>query len=180
MGFFSWKTSDTKQSIPNVASGRHTRPVYLLQPNGKAPIEEREYEGHGRFGDVDAYVWLAKENAEAIGLSLAGKSEEAIRLIGISLSVGDCYKDTETGDIWHIFHDARDIIPGHYFAGRYDQIIPALNGSPNDLIDSGRLERLSVAEVVSLPYPLKFSFDPAAKYDALPAAENCPDQGYFY
>lgn len=180
MGFYSWKTSDTQESIPNVQSGRHNRPVYLLQPGGKPAIKEEAYDGYGTFGGVAAYTWLTKQNATALGLDIKGLSDEALYLMGVSLGVGDCYKDTETGEIWHIFHDARNIIPGRYFAGRYDQVMPSLNGTPNELINSGRLERLPISEAVNLPYPLKFSFDPAANYAALPAAEDCPDQGYFY
>ncbi len=61
MGFFSWKTADTKQSIWNVYTKKH-RPVYLLLPEGRPSISERAYEGYGEFGGVDAYELLAREN----------------------------------------------------------------------------------------------------------------------
>jgi len=48
------------------------------------------------------------------------------------------------------------------------------------LVESGRLAKRDISEVVTIPYPLKFSFDPDAKYEDLPAAKNCPDQGFFY
>jgi hypothetical protein len=33
---------------------------------------------------------------------------------------------------------------------------------------------------ITLTYPLKFSFNPDAVYEDLPASESCPFQGYFY
>lgn len=42
------------------------------------------------------------------------------------------------------------------------------------------MESLRVADIVGLPYPLKFSFDPGAIYEDLPEAKGCPAQGYFY
>lgn len=61
MGFFSWKTADTNETIWNMYTGKH-KPVYLLLPDGRAPIEEPAYEGYGDFGGEDAYELLAKEN----------------------------------------------------------------------------------------------------------------------
>jgi len=65
MGFFSWKTTDTKESIGNASSvNDHSKKhgnVYLLQPNASA-ICEVSYDGYGVFGGVDAYLWLASKN----------------------------------------------------------------------------------------------------------------------
>ena len=65
MGFFSWKTADTKESIGNISSAKsHTKKhgnVYLLQPYAPA-ICESGYDGYGFFGGVDAYFWLASKN----------------------------------------------------------------------------------------------------------------------
>ncbi|GIU40864.1 hypothetical protein TUM3794_19780 [Shewanella colwelliana] len=87
MGFFSWNTSDTNESIANIHSGHPnaTRTVYMLQPGGKEPIECRAYEGYGVFGGVDAFAWLAKFNSEqAKSLDLFEDCEE-LRKIGIDL-----------------------------------------------------------------------------------------------
>ena len=68
MGFYSWKTADTHQSIRNTfAEDPHTDigPVYLLQPHGLPPIIEPAYEGYGTFGGVDANTWLAIKNLES-------------------------------------------------------------------------------------------------------------------
>jgi hypothetical protein len=121
MGFFSWTTADTNESIPSVHSNRSTQTVYLLQPNGRPPIEEECYEGYGVFGGQDAYEWLARQNAEALGIDLSGLDFDDVRSVGIEM-----------------FFD------------------------------------------MDVPVPLKFSFNPKAVYEDLPASESCPNQGFFY
>ncbi len=180
MGFFSWKTCDTEQSIPAAASGRPMKPVYLLQPNGQPPIKEDCYEGYGVFAGLDTFTWLARTNAEALGLDLSKYDNDAMRGLGISMDVGHICKDTETGEIWSVFQDATPLVGGKYFAGNYAQVIPELGASANDLMASGRFRSVDIKEVISLPYPLKFSFNPKAVYEDMPASEICPDQGFFY
>lgn len=93
MGFFSWKTADSNESIANVHSGHVNarKPVYLLQPNGKEPIAELAYEGYGLFGGVDAYAWLAKMNIDAEEVKQLDLYEDAeeLRLMGINIAFGD-------------------------------------------------------------------------------------------
>lgn len=72
MGFFSWKTADTKESIANVHAQPNQRPVYLLQPKGCEPIKCSVYDGYGVFGGIDAYEWLATMNGMASGGREAG------------------------------------------------------------------------------------------------------------
>lgn len=60
MGFSSWLTADTKESIPNIHSGRPMKTVYLLQPHGQPAIKLDSYNGYGKFGDFSPYEWLAK------------------------------------------------------------------------------------------------------------------------
>ena len=87
MGFFSWNTADTNESIANIHSGHPNadRTVYLLQPDGKAPIEETVYDGYGIFGNVDAYAWLAEMN----GLGIPGLRIDDRRLAGIDAARED-------------------------------------------------------------------------------------------
>lgn len=86
MGMFSWLTSDGEESIANVYSGRETKTVYLLQPNGKPPIKELAYEGYGDFGNVDAYVWLAEQNAGPLKINISQMGHEEKRELGIHLA----------------------------------------------------------------------------------------------
>lgn len=86
MGFFSWKTADTSESIANISSGKHKGvSVYLLSPDGNH-IAERAYQGYGRFGGVDAYAWLAKQNlgSDVEHLCLYDDENE-LRTLGIEL-----------------------------------------------------------------------------------------------
>lgn len=117
MGFFSWLTADTRESVMNCHTNE-CRTVYMLQPNGEPPIEEKSYDGYGVFGGVDAYDWLVYRNGIPERLRTEGREK---RNIGISMACGD-----------------------------YD-----------------------------LRYPLKFSFDKDAVYEALPKSGDCPRQGFF-
>ncbi|QIR16345.1 hypothetical protein [Shewanella aestuarii] len=88
MGFFSFKTCDSKESIANIHSNHPNagRTVYLLQPNGERPIQETAYQGYGDFGHVDAYAWLAKFNATDVEHLDLVKDAETLRHIGIAMT----------------------------------------------------------------------------------------------
>lgn len=180
MGFFSWKTADTSESIPAIYAEREPVTVFMLQPGGEPSIVEHSYEGNGSFAGVNVHYWLACENASALGYDISDLSYEDLILLGIGLECGTVMRDTQTGEYWHIFSDYRAILPGHYAALRYDEVVPELGDSANNLRDSGRFESLYIADAVKIPYPLKFSFNKNAVYEDLPASENCPDQGFFY
>lgn len=179
MGFFSWETCDSKESIPAAASGREMKPVYLLQPNGEPPIKEPCYEGSGWFGEVNAYAWLADMNVGPLGLDIPETDGDFLSL-GISLGVGVVLRDTVTGEYWRIFHTGPRVIKCWTFAGTYADIIPEFGKTANDLVEEGRMEMVPIADAVGLPFPLKFSFDPNAVYEDFPESARCPHQGYFY
>jgi hypothetical protein len=82
MGFFSWMTCDTGESIPSHYSDRATFPVAMITPDGRA-FREPNYEGYGVFGGKDFYELLAELN----GL-------ESDRGAGIDL----CFRDNGSGD----------------------------------------------------------------------------------
>ncbi len=72
MGFFSWKTSDTKETIWNVYSGMPVKKVHMVLPDDTVYTEDA-YEGYGVFGGEDIYEVIAKLNglntrSEGIGL----------------------------------------------------------------------------------------------------------------
>lgn len=182
MGFYSYLTCDTKESIANVHSVRECRPVYLLQPGGKEPIFEPEYDGYGEFGGVQSCTWLARQNAESLGLDLTGLTEDEVHLMGIGLSVGSLFKDTESDEYWFVFHNYSQLIPeANYFQGTFDVPIDEKDGrSANELVESGVFERIDIKDYLEIPYPLKFSFDKDAVYEDHEASEDCPDQGFFY
>ena len=82
MGFFSWNTCDTGESIANQFSNRPTFTVHMITPDGRVFTEE-DYEGYGEFGGKDFFELLAEIN----GL-------ESDREIGIDL----VFKDNPGGD----------------------------------------------------------------------------------
>ena len=178
MGCFSWKTADTKRSIPIHQSQRPT-PVYLLQPCGVAPIEEKFYDGHGNFGGINAMVWLAENNASANGLDVSDMTEDSKFSLGVSLDCGSVFRDRVTGELWSIFRDHSPLVGGRFFAGTFDRPIRELNGKcANDLIESGQLVSVPLKSLLKFDRPLKFSFNPKAVYEGLPASEVCPHQGF--
>jgi hypothetical protein len=85
MGMFSWKTSDTGKSIPNMASSRSPIPVWMLLPSGRRAVYEPRYSGYGDFGGLDFY----EETAIAtLGRAATkGVDTETLRSWGITL----CY-----------------------------------------------------------------------------------------
>ena len=60
MGFFSWRTSDTNESVSNIYSNRGAYPCKMITPT--ATYYEENYEGYGVFGGVDFYEEVAKLN----------------------------------------------------------------------------------------------------------------------
>lgn len=178
MGFFSWLTADTEESIANAWTDR-CKPVYLLQPDNAPPIYEPEYDGYGVFGGKDVHEWLIEANADALDLDLTGKSPDQLRMMGIALDVGSVFKDLRTGLLWSIFHPC-ELMQTQHFAGRFDEYCEGLQGKPNELLDEGVLQCKNVQDLLELPFPLKFSFNKDARYEALPPSSHCPSQGYFY
>jgi len=63
MGFFSWMTQDTNQSIPSSYSSRNTFPVMMTDDKGNKWIED-DYKGYGEFGGKDYYELLAEMNGK--------------------------------------------------------------------------------------------------------------------
>jgi len=165
MGNVSWLTADTRESILTSGQGQPDRTVYLLQPNGAPPIAEPAYEGDCRFGDVVVFDWLVRHNAPA------GRVDELLAhpWYGVQLSTDLSYfRDVETGARFCVFHTGANAVDPdiRVLGGTYGTPLPGYDMSANDLRAAGRIveERLPVAT------PLKFSFDPAARYEDLPAS----------
>jgi len=90
MGYFSFKTADTGETIWNMHSAQSrdgTRTVFLLQPDGQPPLREESYNGYGDFGGVDAFVWLGRNNLPAD--VVAEMSEDHLRTAGHGLFFGN-------------------------------------------------------------------------------------------
>ena len=91
MGFFSWKTQDTDNSIANQYSNRKTFRVQMLDNKGNVWTEDN-YEGYGRFGGKDFYELLAEMNGFESDKTCDEYTDEA-RGFGINLA----FKDNPNG-----------------------------------------------------------------------------------
>jgi hypothetical protein len=194
MGYFSWLTADTNESISVLGADdpQHpTRPVWLLQPDGLPPILEESYEGYGDFGHVDAYAWLGMMNLPShLTMEDGDPSDEdsgskrivttdELRTIGVTLNTGSYCEDPSTGRRMAIFHEGAALIDPtiEHLAIRWCDPVPGYEGaSANELMAQGRL----VTRTFETKRPLKFSFDRNAVYENLPASEICPHQGAYY
>lgn len=77
MGFFSWKTQDSNDSICNVYSTGTPFTVFMKDNQGNV-WEESEYQGYGEFGGKEYYELLAemnglKHSSQGIELAYSGK-----------------------------------------------------------------------------------------------------------
>ncbi|MBD59748.1 MAG: hypothetical protein CL808_06455 [Citromicrobium sp.] len=187
MGFYSWLTADTHEPINNRYSRTpHERPVYLLRPDGP-PIEERAYEGYGVFGGHRAEIVLATMNLpEDHGLGTTD-----LFFVGSLLSTTSGVYHTEhpgfplVASSLHVPNRAvADAIAPFIGGGtirtpfaRYDEPLEAFEGRPPNFLTRHAFWQRAPWTV---PRPLKFSFDPAARYGDLPASPGDPNQGYFF
>jgi hypothetical protein len=182
MGFFSFNTADTQQSIANKHSKIGAKTVYLLQPHNQIAIEENEYDGYGNFGNINAYNWLANTNYPDECNDL---TEEEVYLLGVTIKYGAAITD-EQGNYYFchlhttkklvkiLFKNAKNIVEFNNFESLID--VNGTTMSINQAIEQKKLKRIAI----KYDYPLKFSFNKKAIYEDLPESTDCEFQGYFY
>ena len=171
MGFFSFKTSDTKQSIPNIHSGRSTFTVHMITEDGRV-FTENEYDGYGRFGGKDIYELIAELN------NLPGKNIDEKRSAAIDLLYethiikGDCsYKQGTDFSHWEM--------PLPSEGGKTPKQLTKDEGwkifYPNGYGDFNKAAQngIKLPKLVRLESSL-------GKFYEFPYPEDCPDQGFFY
>ena len=91
MGFFSWNTMDTDESIANEHSNRKTFRVRMMDNKGNVWTEDN-YDGYGRFGGKDFYELLAEMNGFTSDKTGEVYTDEA-RGFGIDIA----FKDNGSG-----------------------------------------------------------------------------------
>jgi hypothetical protein len=109
MGFFSWKTCDTDESIANNCSTRPTFTVHMIAPDGRV-FTEKDYEGYGEFGGKDFYDLLCDLN---------GLPED--RSAGIDL----VFKNNPSGD------NTPGVIYPKFVEDLEDDVVAQYNSLPN-------------------------------------------------
>jgi len=85
MGFFSFETKDTGESIANKFSSHPTFPVFMRDMDGNV-WTENDYEGYGVFGGKDFYELLAEMNGHK-------GTPDQLRSVGLDLAFNE-YKET--------------------------------------------------------------------------------------
>ncbi len=179
MGFFSWKTCDTNESIANDQTDR-CRPVYMLQPDGKPAIYEPSYSGYGKLAGVDCYEWLGRMNKSELGIT-EPMSEQWLVTLGISLDVGSVVKRVADGALFSVFMRQLAVPTATHLPIQYSVPCDEFGGlSVNAALEQGLAERIEVSEQITVPYPLKFSFNPDAIYEDFGPSSLCEYQGFFY
>lgn len=109
MGFFSWHTCDTNESIANQYSTRPTFTVHMITPDGRV-FTEKSYDGYGEFGGKDFYELLAELN---------GRGSD--RSAGIDLS----FKGNPRGD------DTPGVVYPKLVANLEEDVVAQYNSLPN-------------------------------------------------
>lgn len=85
MGFFSFKTTDTGDSISNRHSSLGTFPTVMVDNKGNAYYQQ-SYDGYGVFGGKDIFVLIAEMNGFEWNEEVDPDSEfKRMRDIGIDL-----------------------------------------------------------------------------------------------
>ncbi len=174
MGFFSWKTSDTKKSIANIHSSRKHFTVYMITEDGVV-FTEPQYNGYGKFGGKDVYDLVVEMN------NLKGKRGVEPRILAIDL----LYKTEITNGV-------KTYTEGVDFKN-WDTKLKKEGKSPNQLITEGWKQvypngygEWNIAAANGIKLPKFVAKLPKADanwkefWDSLPYPENCKDQGYFY
>lgn len=179
MGFFSWKTSDTKKSIANHYSSRKTFTVYMITED-QMIFTEPDYEGYGKFGDKDVYELISEMN------QLKGKEGEESRILAIDL----LYRTQITnGTRTYTQGSGSD---ADFF--NWETPMPLEDGkTPNQLVKEGWKQvhpngygEWNIAAKNGIKLPKFVTKLPKADanwkefWDSLPYPENCKYQGYFY
>ena len=153
MGFFSFITSDTKKSIPNVHTNKRLVPVTMIDDEGNKYFED-QYEGYGVFGGKDFYALVDEMNGG-----------DGNRDMGIKL-----------------FHPPSTIDPNQYPKDHYVNILNPDNGEyqPHSISDYNKIVEDFLE---GMPSPVKVPIlvqDASIEWSSDLRPEICPYQGYWY
>ncbi|KJG37692.1 hypothetical protein UA32_12065 [Photobacterium angustum] len=180
MGFSSFLTSDTKESIFNKYT-LNNKTVYLLMPNNEQNIKLFNYNGYHTFesdyGDINIFKKLFEMNFGENVVTENNKFD-----LGVACYIGKFYK-TKNGNIYAnsiVAEVLRFLNVDNVFIyeNYYKDIF--IDGEVTNIIKhnkSGNFEKCYVDSL--LTSHLKFSFNEAAKYESFDKAEQCPNQGFF-
>lgn len=185
MGFFSWITSDTQRSIPNIHSPkRESFPVHMITEDGRV-FSEPEYDGYGVFGGKDFYVLAAELNG------VKGATDDKTRSMFFSLIWN---RGVRKGDV--VLYYGKDfsnygaaitvegiegeVTPNDLVANHgWESWSVSHSGDTQDFVDAG-FKMPKIVEELDTTIPRGDNEQWKRYWDSLPYPESCPDQGYFY
>ena len=156
MGFFSWKTSDTKQSVSNKHSEYGALPVKLLDNKGNEFIE-LDYNGYGVFKNKDFMLYAYDMNNCKITKK---QRKELIKK-------------------WNTRRDTKIKRTSHFISQDFKTELPTLKEKKEMLKDL----KISIAWHTvenggKLPKLVTLACN--KNYNELPNSERCEYQGFFY
>lgn len=177
MGFFSWITSDSGKSIPNVYQGVHpTFTVHMITEDGRV-FTETAYEGYGEFGGKDFYVLAAELNG------FKGETDDQTRSLFFDKVWNRGVRNGENvltygKDFLNYENKVRvegiegEVTPNQLVSEYgWESWDVSRNGDTQNFVDAGfKMPKL----VEHLPK------DIVKEWDSIPYPESCRDQGYFY
>ena len=198
MGFFSFLTADTKESVPACVADhpKAGMPVFLLQPNQQAPLKGI-YQGYGRLNDESVYVLFMHMN---FGQELSDFSEDTIERVGMMLSdeseILSYQNRLFTCGLWlnkdgvGLINEIRksqgkgpiniELISDYEWRIKVDGENGELAETSLNTLSEDEGNIKSLREYIDVSHELKFSFDETAKYEDHEKSLQCPHQGYFY
>jgi len=174
MGFSSYKTSDTGESIANSYSSRPTFTVHMITEDGQV-FTENDYQGYQEFGGKDTHVLIGELNG------ITGKNNEEVRL-----KVLDLIFETV------ITNGERSYSTKQDFSNWETPLEQEEGKTPNQLVKEGWKQEypygygnFTACAKAGLKMPKFVETLPSKKnwkqeWDKLPYPENCEAQGYFY
>lgn len=159
MGFFSFITSDTKRSLPNIYSNKKTFPVYVITKDGKV-YTENKYEGYGRFDGVFIYDLIGKLNNIP--------KDDVIKTLYETVITDGTHRYSTKTDFWNWDKPLHE--------GKSANQLIQLGWTKEFPLDYGSF-KIAAEKGLSMP---KIVETIQKDFDSVDYPENCPDQGYFY
>jgi len=180
MGFSSYKTSDTGESIANSYSSRPTFTVHMITEDGQV-FTENEYEGYQDFGGKNTHVLIGELNGLTAEEGNGNSAEENLRLKVLNLIYETIITCGERS-----YSNKKDFF-------NWETPLEAEGGkTPNQLVEMGWKQEypygygnFTACAKAGLKMPKFVETLPSKKnwkqeWDKLPYPEDCEAQGYFY
>ncbi|MUJ20327.1 hypothetical protein [Aliivibrio fischeri] len=184
MGFMSWETADTHQSIPNMHASHENanKAFYLLLPNNTSR-KVSYYNGYGQMLGRSAYCFVMEFNFTAEQLSIMDDDDERLEMMGMMLLTGE-YFETNEG-VKYVYGenctDLNALLGENMISVDYGWEKITINGVSTNMEGHEELGNVKSKKLSSfIKFHLKFSYSPDALYSELKASKICTKQGFFY